>query len=129
VTVDSDAKPGDIPAQLDKEQLQAALRGAEANLQAARAALAGAEAELKKNVVEAEGPDVEFARRTFDRAEKLYAQKLISQSQLDDAHSAIDVAENRKRAAQSQLVVTQAKVTQGQAQVDRKRTRLKSSHP
>jgi len=117
VDVDSDVKPGDILAQLDKEQLQAALRGAEANLQAARAALAGAEAELKKNVVEAEGPDVEFARRTFDRAEKLYAQKLISQSQLDDAHSAIDVAENRKRAAQSQLVVTQAKVTQGQAQV------------
>src|SRR5438876_247984 len=117
VDVDSDVKPGDVLAQLDKEQLQAALRGAEANLQAARAALAAAEAELKKNVVEAEGPDVEFARRTFDRAEKLYAQKLISQSQLDDAHSAIDVAENHKRAAQSQLVVTQAKVSQMQAQV------------
>lgn len=117
VDVDSDVKPGDVLAQLDKEQLQAALRGAEANLQAARAALAAAEAELKKNIVEAEGPEVEFARRTSDRAEKLFNQKLISQSQLDDAHSAIDVAENRKRAATSQLVVTQAKVAQAQAQV------------
>src|SRR5262245_7930795 len=117
VDVDSDVKAGDVLAQLDKEQLQAALRGAEANLQAARAALAAAEAELKKNVVEAEGPEVEFARRNFERAEKLFAQKLIPQSQLDDAHSAVDVAENRKRAAQSQLVVTQAKVTQAQAQV------------
>jgi len=117
VDVDSNVKPGDILAQLDKEQLQAALRGAEANLQAARAALAGAEAELKKNIVEAEGPEVEFARRTFDRAQQLFGQKLISQSQLDDAHSAIDVAENRKRAAQSQLVVSQARVTQAQAQV------------
>src|SRR5438067_2147974 len=117
VDVDSDVKPGDILAQLDKEQLRAALRGAEANLQAARAALAAAEAELKKNIVEAEGPEVEFARRNFDRAEKLSGQKLISQSQLDDAHSAIDVAENHKRAAQSQLVVTQAKVAQAQAQV------------
>src|SRR2546423_11598996 len=67
VDVDSDVKPGDVLAQLDKEQLRAALRGAEANLQAARAALAAAEAELKKNIVEAEGPEVEFARRNFDR--------------------------------------------------------------
>jgi len=117
VDVDSEVNPGDVLAQLDKEQLQAALRGAEANLQAARAALAAAEAELKKNVVEAEGPEVEFARRTFDRARQLFDQKLISQSQLDDAHSAIDVAENRKRAAQSQLIVTEAKVTQAKAQV------------
>ncbi len=117
VDIDTDVNAGDVLAELDKEQLQAALRSAEANLQAARAALAGAEAELKKNVVEAEGPEVEFARRNYERADKLFAQKLIPQSQLDDAHSAIDVAENRKRAAQSQLVITQAKVQQGQAQV------------
>src|SRR5262252_9462164 len=110
VDVDTDVKAGDVLAELDKEQLRAVLRSAEANLQAARAAQSAAEAELKKNIVEAESPDVEFARRTFERAEKLFAQKLIPQSQLDDAHSAIDVAENRKRAAQSQLSITQAKV-------------------
>jgi len=117
VDVDTDVTPGDVLAELDKEQLQAVLRSAEANLQAARAALAAAQAEFKKNVVEAEGPEVEFARRSFERAQQLSAQKLISQSQLDDAHSAIDVAENRKRAAQSQLVITEAKVQQAQAQV------------
>jgi HlyD family secretion protein len=117
VDVDSEVKPGAVLAELDKEQLQAALRGAEANLQAARAALAGAEAALKKNVVEAEGPDVEFARRSYERAQQLSAQRLISQSQLDDAHSAIDMAENRKRAAQSQLVISQANIAQAQAQV------------
>src|SRR6266853_359494 len=117
VDVDSEVKAGAVLAVLDKEQLQAALRGAEANLQAARAALAGAEAALKKNIVEAEGPDVEFARRNYDRAQQLFTQRLISQSQLDDAHSAIDVAENRKRAAQSQLVISQANIAQAQAQV------------
>jgi HlyD family secretion protein len=117
VDVDSEVKAGAVLAELDKEQLQAALRGAEANLQAARAALAGAEAALKKNIVEAEGPDVEFARRNFERAQQLAAQRLISQSQLDDAHSAIEVAENRKRAAQSQLVISQANISQAQAQV------------
>src|SRR5256885_6616272 len=81
VDVDSEVKAGDILAELDKEQLQAALRSAEPNLQAARAALAGAQAALKKNAVEAEGPEVEFARRNFERAQQLFAQKLIPQSQ------------------------------------------------
>jgi len=117
VDVDTDVKAGDVLAELDKEQLRAVLRSAEANLQAARAAQAAAEAELKKNTVEAEGPEVEFARRNFERAQQLFGQKLIAQSQLDDAHSAVDVAENHKRAAQSQLVVTEAKVQQTKAQV------------
>ena len=117
VDVDSEVKPGAVLAELDKEQLQAALRGAEANLQAARAALAGAEAALQKNTVEAEGPDVEFARRTYDRAQQLIGQRLISQSQLDDAHSAIEVAQNKNRVAQSQLVISKANIAQAQAQV------------
>src|SRR5215475_10775613 len=117
VDVDTEVKAGSVLAELDKEQLQAALRGAQANLLAARAALAGAEAALKKNIVEAEGPDVEFARRNYLRAQQLFKQQLISQSQLDDAHSAIDVAENKQRAAQSQLVISQANIAQAQAQV------------
>src|SRR5215831_16250208 len=117
VDVDSEVKAGDVLAELDKEQLQAALRGAEANLLAAQAALAGAEAALKKNIVEAEGPDVEFARRNYERAQQLSSQRLISQSQLDDAHSAIDVAENKQRAALSQLVISEANISQANAQV------------
>src|SRR5262249_58284459 len=53
----------------------------------------------------------------FERAQQLCAQKLIPQSQLDDAHSAVDVAVNRQRAAQSQLSVDQATVSQAKAQV------------
>src|SRR5207247_7429850 len=67
VDVDSVVHEGDVLVELDKEQLTAALRGAEANLQAARASLEGAEAQLKKNIVEAEGPDAEFARRAYER--------------------------------------------------------------
>jgi HlyD family secretion protein len=115
--VDTSVKEGDILVVLDKEQLAAALRGAEANLQAARASLEAAEAQLKKNVVEAEGPDAEFARRAYDRAQSLFAQHLIAQSALDDAHGLVEVADNRKRAAQSQLAISQAKVTEARAQV------------
>jgi HlyD family secretion protein len=115
--VDRAVKAGDILVELDREQLAAALRGAEANLLAARASLEGAEAQLKKNVVEAEGPDEQFARRAYERAQTLFGQSLIAQSALDDAHSLVDVAENRKRAAQSQLAIAKAKVTEARAQV------------
>ena len=115
--IDRAVNAGDILVELDREQLAATLRGAEANLQAARASLEGAEAQLKKNVVEAEGPDEQFARRAYERAQNLFAQRLIPQSSLDDAHSLVDVAENRKRAAQSQLAIAHAKVTEARAQV------------
>src|SRR6187399_1413403 len=115
--IDRSVKEGDILAELDKDQLLAQLRGAEANLLAARAALEGAEAQVKKNTVEAEGPDVEFARRAYERARTLFDQHLIAQSALDDAHSAVDVAENKRRAAQSQLFVSQARVSEARAQV------------
>lgn len=117
VDLDGTVKQGDVLAELDKDQLKAALRGAEANLLAARAALEGADAQLQKNIVEAEGPDVEFARRALERQKQLFAQKLVAQSGLDDAQSVVDVAVNRQRAAQSQLVVSRAKVAEARAQV------------
>jgi HlyD family secretion protein len=117
VDVDRAVNAGDILVELDRELLAAALRGAEANLQAARASLEAAEAQLKKNVVEAEGPDELFARRAYERAQTLYSQHLIAQSALDDAHGLVDVAENRKRAAISQLAIAKAKVTEAHAQV------------
>jgi HlyD family secretion protein len=115
--VDRAVRAGDILVELDKEQLAATLRGAEANLLAAGAFLEAAEAQLKKNAVEAEGPDEQFARRAYERAQSLFAQRLIAQAALDDAHSLVDVADNRKRAAQSQLAISRAKVTEARAQV------------
>src|SRR3954451_21953559 len=61
VNVDSVVAEGDVLVELDKDQLLAQVRGAQANLLAARAALDGAQAQLKKNAVEAEGPDADFA--------------------------------------------------------------------
>ncbi|HVB37411.1 MAG TPA: efflux RND transporter periplasmic adaptor subunit [Vicinamibacterales bacterium] len=117
VDIGDTVKAGDVLAELDRENLEASLREAQANLQAARANLQAAQAELKKNVIEAEGPDVEFARRAYNRANELFGQHLIAQSQLDDAHSALDLSVNRQHVAQSQLVISRAKVAQADAQV------------
>jgi HlyD family secretion protein len=106
-----------VLAELDKEQLRARVRELEANLLAKKAAMAGAEAQLTKNRIEAEAPDVEFARRNYERAVSLFDQKLLPQSGLDDAKSALEVAENKQRASKGQLVVSQAGVTEAQAAV------------
>lgn len=109
--------PGDVLVELDKENLSARVREERANLQAAEASLTGAEAALQKNIVEAEGPDVEFARRAHTRASKLFDQQLMPQSGLDEAKSALEVAENRQRSAKGQLVVARAKVAEAEAKV------------
>jgi len=115
--VDHRVTAGQILAELDKENLTARLREARANLEAARAALTAAEAQARKNEIEAEAPDVAFARSMHDRAISLSDQKLISQEALDQARTNHDQALNRQRAAQSQLLVSRAKIEEARAQV------------
>ena len=117
VDVDQVVQPGQVLAELDKENLTARLREARANLQAAEAAREAAIAQLKKNEIEAESPEIEFARRTYLRAQQLFDQKLVAQNGLDEAKSALEQAENRQRAARSQLIVSQARVAEASAHV------------
>ena len=115
--VDQVVAAGQVLGELDKENLTARVREARANLQAAEAAREGAVAQLQKNEIEAEAPDVAFARRNRDRAMQLFEQRLISQSGLDEASSALEQAENRQRAAGGQLVVARARVVEATANV------------
>jgi HlyD family secretion protein len=117
VDVDRIVQPGQVLAELDKENLTARLREARANLQAAEAAHQAAIAQLKKNEIEAESPEIEFARRTYLRAQQLFDQKLVAQNGLDEAKSALEQAENRQRAARSQLIISQARVAEATAHV------------
>lgn len=127
VDVDQVVEPGQVLAELDKENLTARLRQARANLEAAEAAREGAVAQLKKNEVEAQAPDVVFAQRNFDRAQRLFNQKLIAQSGLDDAKSALEQAQNRQRAAEGQLVIARAKVTEATANVAQARANVEGA--
>jgi HlyD family secretion protein len=115
--VDHVVRTGDVLVELDKENLRAQFREARANLLAAKAAYEGAQAQLQKNRVEAEAPDVEFAKRNYDRALQLSAEKLVSPQALDDTKSALELAQNRKSAAQVQLGVSRAKVAEAAANV------------
>ena len=122
--VDQVVPAGQVLAELDKENLTARLREARANLQAAVAAREAAVAQLKKNEIEAETPDLALARRNSARAKQLFEQKLVSQSQLDEANSGLEQAENRNRAAGGQLVIARAKVVEATANVAQARANV-----
>lgn len=122
--VDQVVPAGQVLAELDKENLTARLREARANLQAAEAAREAAIAQLKKNEIEAETPDLPLARRNSARAKQLFEQKLVSQSQLDEATSGLEQAENRNRAAGGQLVIARAKVVEATANVAQARANV-----
>src|ERR1700733_9282988 len=62
-------KSGQILAELDKVQLEAAQRAAKANLQAAEAMHSSTMAALERNKVDAEGADVTFLKLTTERAD------------------------------------------------------------
>ena len=117
VDVDHHVEAGQVLAELDKETLRARLREARANLEAARAAFSAAEAQAAKHDIEAEAPEVAFAKSAFDRAKSLNEQKLVSEEALDQAHTTYDQAVNRQRAAASQALIGRAKVNEARAQV------------
>ncbi|MEO8483220.1 MAG: efflux RND transporter periplasmic adaptor subunit [Acidobacteriota bacterium] len=125
--VDQVVQPGQILAELDRENLTARVRQARANLQAAEAAHEAAVAQVKKNEIEAESPEVDLARRNYARAQQLFAQKLVPQSGLEETKSALDQAENKRRAADGQLVIAKALVTQATANVAQSRATVEQA--
>src|SRR5499426_406259 len=110
---------GQTLAELDKENLAARVREARAALIGAESNLKAADAQLEKNKVEAEGPDVPFTKRNFERAEKLLKDGVLPQQSYDDTRSALELALNRQNVARAQLSVSGAEVAQAQAAVDR----------
>ncbi len=110
-------KRGQILAELDKEQLQAAMRESQANLQAAQAAQEAAQATYERNQVDAEGPDVPFLKTGWERAKQLYKDGLIAQAILEDAEKAYQLGLNRQMSAQRSISVARAEMAKAKAQV------------
>lgn len=110
-------QPGQVLAELDKENLEARVRETKAAFIGAESNLKAAQAQLEKNKVEAEGPDVPFTKRNFERAEKLLKDGVLPQQSFDDTRSAYELALNRQNAARAQLAVSDAKVAQAKAEV------------
>jgi HlyD family secretion protein len=120
-------KKGQVLAELDKEQLRAAVEEARANHQAAQAALESAEATYQRNIVDAEGPDLPFLKAQAERDRKLSAEGLVAASVLDDADKAYQLALNKQSSAKRNVAVSLAEVSRAKAQVAQAQAALDSA--
>ena len=120
-------KQGQVLAELDKEELQAQVRGDEAQLSAAEANLRAAEADVERGKVDAAGVDVPTLQRAYERAKSMAAEGVVSSSALDDAQRNYEMAVNKRDISRAQLIVSSAKVKQAQAQVTQYRASLSRS--
>jgi HlyD family secretion protein len=127
VQVGDIVEPGQILAELDKENLAARVREAKAASMGAESNLKAAVAMLAKNRVEAEGPDVPFTRRNLDRSERLFKEGVMPQQVMDDTRSAYEQALNRQNIARAQLPVSEARVAQAEAEVAQARAAVDRS--
>ena len=109
--------PDQVLVELDRDQLLAQLREAEANLQAARADAVAVKAELKRSRILAEEYDVQLARANHKRSTELFEEKLLSKSDYDATQGRLEEALNRQRAASAAIGVTEASIVQKEAQV------------
>lgn len=109
-------KTGQILAELDKVQLQAAERASRANLQAAQAAADSAKASLERNKVDAEGPDVPFLKLNMERAQQMFKDGLVAKNLVEDTEKNYQLALNKQVSAQRNLAVSRAEIAKAEAQ-------------
>ena len=110
-------KAGQVLVELDKEQLEAQVREARANLLAAEASTKAAQATYERNKVDAAGPDVPYLKSSMDRAHTLYHDGLISEAVMEDAEKAYQLALNKQMSATRNLAGSRADIARAQAQV------------
>jgi len=118
-------KKGEVLAELDKEEIEARVDQARAQLEASTASLNGTRADLVRAKVDAEGPDVPLLKRAYDRAQGMAKDGVVSASALDDAEKNYELALNKQNVAKAQLQVLQAKIGQAQGQMSQDRANLK----
>ncbi len=109
--------PGQVLVELDRDQLLAQFREAEANLQAARADVVTMQAELERSRILAEEHDVRLARTNHKRSTELYEQNLLPRSDFDITQGRLEEALNRQRAAAAAIGVAEASIVQREARV------------
>jgi HlyD family secretion protein len=109
---------------LDKEEIQARVRAAQASLAAAEANQKASEADFERAQADAIGPEVPLLQRAYERAKKMASEGVVSQAALDEAQRAYETAVNKRDMARANLSVAKAKISQAKAQVEQNKAAL-----
>ena len=120
-------KAGQVLMELDREEIQARVRQARAQLAGAEANLAVAKADSERAKLDAEGPDVPLLKRNYDRAQQMAREGVFSEAQLDDAEKNYQMAKNKQDVAKANLLVSKSKFTQAAAQVEQDKAALEQN--
>lgn len=115
---------GQLLAELDKDEMIAQVRQSEAQVQSMEASCNSAKADLSRSEVDAQGVDVPTLKRAYDRMSKMASDGVVSQTQLDDAQRAYELALNKQNVARAQVTVNKAKVVQSEADLNKARATL-----
>ena len=118
-------KEGQILCDLDRVEIEAQVRSQKANVEAAEANAISTKADYERAKVDAAGVDIPMLLRAYDRAKQMAKEGVVSQSNLDDAQKAYELAVNKQQVAQAQLGVMKAKIAQADAQVQSAHAQLK----
>jgi len=127
VDYDDHVKQGQVLCELDKVQLEAVVREAHANFQAAQAARDSAVATMERNRVDAEGPDVPFLKLSMERAEQMYKDGVMAKSVVEDAEKNYQLALNKQMSSQRNLIVSRAEIAKAEAQVAQAKAALENA--
>ena len=118
-------KKGQLLAELDRDEIQARVDQARAQVEASGASLNGTRADLARAKVDAESPDVPLLKRAYERAQGMAKEGVVSASALDDAEKNYEMSLNKQNVAKAQLQVLQAKIGQAEGQLGQDRANLK----
>jgi len=118
-------KKGQLLAQLDKVEIEAQVAQSRAALQAAEANQTSSQADFQRAKVDAEGPDVPLLKRAYERDVSMAKDGVVSESALEDAQRAYELALNKQNVAKAQVTVLKAKIAQASAQVAEDQANLK----
>lgn len=130
VSVGEQVQKGQLLVQLDTKDIEAQVRQAEAAVEAAKTAYANAEAKIPTALQIAQA-NYDAAKNAYDRMEFLYQEGGISEQQLENAKTQLEVAGAQLADAQNahlQLETLKAQVKQAEAAYEAAKTQLDNAY-
>lgn len=123
--INAHVQKGQVLAQLDQQEILDQVAAQKAQLAAAESNARAAAASIEYDKVNAQAPDLPMYKHTYDRAQQMSAQGVVSQQALDDAQQKYLSASNTRDKAVAQITVDNSKLRQAQAQVAQAQASLK----
>jgi HlyD family secretion protein len=125
VDINDKVKQGQNVAQLDQIEILAQVDAQKANLNAAESNARAAAAAIEYDKVNAEAPDLPMYKNTYDRANSMAKDGVVSQQSLDDAQQKYLAAANTRDKNVAQISVDQSRLRQADAQTAQSLASLK----